>query len=167
MNLLNIFHRTIQSCYLQQTLVLHYLRANIFYQTHSSIYNRIYIGNVVESSCYKLGIYPLSYNFILGSFTMDEISFKLRKIRALVVQKHVARRSAKKHSNTKTTEKGCEKHIVGNMFEKWYYHFYYWQSNAMKEPIIHINMWFGYTSLNMCDDIHRKYTKLYIHMYNH
>ena len=167
MNLLNIFHRTIQSCYLQQTLVLHYLRANIFYETHNSIYNRIYIGNVVESSCYKLGIYPLSYNFIVGSFTMDEISFKLRKIRALVVQKQVARRSAKKHSNTKTTEKGCEKHIVGNMFEKGYYHFYYWQSNAMKEPIIHINMWFGYTSLNMCDDIHRKYTKLYIHMYNH
>ena len=53
------------------------------------------------------------------------------------------------------------------MFEKKYYHFYYWQGNAMKEPIIHINMQFGYISLNICDDIHRKYTKLYIHMHNH
>ena len=37
----------------------------------------------------------------------------------------------------------------------------------MKGPIIHINMQFGYTSLNICDDIHRKYTKLHTHMYNH
>ena len=111
MNLLNILHRTIQSCYLQQTLVLHYLRANIFYETHNSIYNRIYVLNVVESSCYKLGIYPLSYNFILGSFTIDELSFKLRKVRALVVQNQVARRSEIKQSNTKTIEKCCEKHI--------------------------------------------------------
>ena len=163
MNLPNIFYRTIQSCYLQKTLVLRYLRANIFYETHNSIYNRVYIWNVVESSCYKLGIYPLSYDFILGSFTMDEISIRLRKVRALVVHKQIARRSAMKHSNTKTTEKCCEKHIVGNMYEKGYYHFHYWQSNAMKEPIIHIHMRFGYISLNMCDDIHRKYTKLYIY----
>ena len=56
---------------------------------------------------------------------MDEISFKLRKVRTLVVQKQVAGRSAMKQCNTKTTEKGCEKHIVGNMFVKGYYHFYY------------------------------------------